>query len=308
MSLLRVEHRRALATAAVVLGAVATASNPVFVRLSDVGLIASAFHRMFWAVPVIFVWVLLSRRGGGDSARMTSRDRVLLGLCGAFFAADLVALHTSISLTYAANSILFLNAQPIYVVIAAWLLFGTSVSRRFVLAAAVAMLGALMLVWQSASFGGDYLLGDGLGVVAGLCYAGYILAAARLRDGRSSAVINLWTCVVGAPLLLVAALAAGQDVVPPTARDWSLMIALGVVSRALGQGLIVWGLAYLPSSFSSVALLVAPVAAAVFARLLLDEVLTVMQVAGMLVVLAGIYSAWRASFPAAIRAAAKPTP
>jgi drug/metabolite transporter (DMT)-like permease len=293
-----VDRRRALATAAVVLGAVATASNPVFVRLSDVELVASAFHRMAWAIPVFWLWAWLSRRHKPrEAVAFSRRDIALLFVCGAFFAADLVALHTSISLTNAANSILFLNAQPIYVVTAAWLLFGTRVSSRFILAAAIAMSGAVLLVWQSASFGRDHLLGDGLGVVAGLCYAGYILAAARLRNGRTSADINLWTCVVAAPILLLTALLLGQDILPETGRDWTLMIALGVISQACGQGLIVWGLAYLPSSFSSVALLVAPIAAAVFAQLVLDEILTGMQMLAMLVVLAGVYGAWRASFP-----------
>lgn len=290
------DRRRAVAAAAVVLGAVATAANPVFVRLSDVELVASAFHRMAWAIPVIWLWASLGRRRRTARIELRGREFVLLVLCGAFFAADLASLHTSISLTHAANSILFLNAQPIYVVAAAWLLFGTVVSTRFIAATAVAMTGAVLLVWQSASFGGGHLLGDGLGVLAGLCYAGYILAAGQLRKGRDSAVINLWTCVIGAPILLLAALLAGQDIVPATGRDWALMIGLGVVSQACGQGLIVWGLAHLPSSFSSVALLVAPIAAAVFAGLILDEMLTGLQVLGMIVVLAGVYGAWRASF------------
>lgn len=297
MSSMPLDRRRALAATAVVLGAVATAANPVFVRLSDVELVASAFHRMAWAIPVVWVWAWIGRRRDPPARpEFSRRDIMLLALCGAFFAADLVALHTSISLTHAANAILFLNAQPIYVVVAAWLLFGTMVSARFVAAAAIAMTGAVLLAWQSASFGGGHLLGDGLAVLAGLFYAGYILAAGRLRSGRTSADINLWTCLVGAPVLLLAALFLGQDIVPASGRDWSLMIALGVISQACGQGLIVWGLAHLPSSFSSVVLLVAPVAAAIFARLVLDELLTYLQMLAMLIVLAGVYGAWRASF------------
>lgn len=297
MSPVSLDRRRALAATAVVLGAVATAANPVFVRLSDVELVASAFHRMAWAIPVVWVWAWIGRRRDPPArTEFSRRDIMLLALCGAFFAADLVALHTSISLTHAANAILFLNAQPIYVVAGAWLLFGTVVSARFVAAAAIAMAGAVLLAWQSARFGGDHLLGDGLGVLAGIFYAGYILAAGRLRSGRSSGDINLWTCLVGAPILLLAALSVGQDIVPATGRDWLLMIALGVVSQACGQGLIVWGLAHLPPGFSSVVLLAAPVAAAVFAHLVLDEVLAGLQVLAMFIVLAGVYGAWRATF------------
>ena len=308
----------ALAAAAVVLGAVATSSNPVFVRLSDVPETASAFHRMAWALPAFALWGLVSGLGargmpsGGDrgpprarepasSRRLRAgswiprggRDRLLLALCGIFFAADLAALHAAVNLTTAANAILFLNAQPIYVSIGAWLLFGERIGSRFAGAAALAMIGAVVLTWTSLDLGGGHALGDALGVVAGVCYAGYILAASRLRADYSSLTINVFTCAVGAPLLLAAALATGQAIAPPTANDWLLMVGLGVVAHACGQGLIVWGLAHLPAAFASVSLLVAPMSAAAFAWLLLAESLGPVQLGGMALVLVGVQLAWR---------------
>ena len=301
------------------LGAVATSSNPVFIRLSDVPETASAFHRMAWALPAFAAWGLVaalgargavgSRAPGAQGApgprrsrrllhptgmRAGRRDLLLLVLCGVFFAGDLAALHAAVNLTTAANAILFLNAQPIYVAIGAWVLFGERVGARFAAAAAVAMTGAVALTWTSLDLGAERALGDALGVAAGICYAGYLLAASRLRTGYSSLVINVATCLVGAPLLLAAALASGQPITPPTAADWLLMIGLGVVAHALGQGLIVWGLAHLPAAFASVSLLVAPVSAALLAWLLLGEPLGPVQVAGMALVLAGVQLAWRA--------------
>ncbi|MDE0459199.1 MAG: DMT family transporter [Chromatiales bacterium] len=307
-----------LAAVAVVLGAVATSSNPVFVRLSDVPETVSAFHRMAWALPAFAVWGLMGgigarlmlagrrrrvpvgpecppvrRRSGVFGIPAEPRDRLLLVLCGVFFAGDLAALHAAVNLTTAANAILFLNAQPIYVSIGAWLLFGQRMSVQFVGAAAIAMFGAAVVTWTSVDLGAGHALGDALGVVAGVCYAGYILAASRLRSDYSSLAINVATCVVGAPLLLAAALASGQSIAPPTVNDWMLMIGLGVLAHACGQGLIVWGLAHLPAAFASVSLLVAPVSAAVLAWLLLAEPLGPVQVAGMALVLAGVQLAWR---------------
>ncbi|MDX1431242.1 MAG: DMT family transporter [Gammaproteobacteria bacterium] len=289
---------RALPTFAVMLGAVATASNPVFVRLSDLAPIASAFHRMAWALPLVWLWAASERAGAErPAATIDAGDWRRLALCGVFFAGDLACLHGSIELTVAANSILFLNAQPIYVVLGAWLLFGERVTRAFLLGLAVALGGVLMLVWQNLGTG--RLAGDALGILAGICYAGYILAASRLRVRHSSAVVNAWTCLVATPILLAGAVLAGASVLPASAEGWLLMIGLGVICQALGQGLIVWGLAHLPASFSALTLLVAPVAAALFAWALLGEALGTLQVAGMLVVLAGIQLAWRAAAPRA---------
>ena len=316
----------ALAAAGVVLGAVATSSNPVFVRLSDVPETASAFHRMAWALPAFAVWGFVGGfgargvlTGGGRYAsaapgprrsrrlfrtiRIPSepRDQWLLVLCGVFFAGDLAALHAAVNLTTAANAILFLNAQPIYVSIGAWLLFGERMGIRFAGAAALAMIGAVVLTWTSLDLGAGHALGDALGVAAGVCYAGYILAASRLRTDYSSLTINIATCLVGAPLLLAAALATGQPITPPTVNDWLLMIGLGVVAHACGQGLIVWGLAHLPAAYASVSLLVAPVSAALLAWLLLAEPLGPVQLAGMALVLAGVQLARRAHDTESIR-------
>ena len=84
-----------------------------------------------------------------------------------------------------------------------------------------------------------------------------------------------------------------RSIAPPTVNDWMLMIGLGVLAHACGQGLIVWGLAHLPAAFASVSLLVAPVSAAVLAWLLLAEPLGPIQIAGMVLVLAGVQLAWR---------------
>jgi len=276
-----------IALAAVFTGAIATAANPVFVRLTDLEPVASAFHRMLWALPLMLFWAAWEPR----QPRATGgarRNRLLLALCGLFFAADLAALHWSIELTVAANSILFLNAQPIYVALGAWLLFGSRITSGFLAGTVVALAGAAMLTWQSLALGGGHLVGDALGVSAGLCYAGFILTASRLRACFSSARVNAWTCALGTPLLLLAALGAGQDPLPRSVNDWLLMIGLGVVSQAAGQGLIVWGLAHLAPAFSAVTLLAAPVAAALFAWWLLDEPLTSLQLLGMAVVLTGV--------------------
>jgi len=220
-----------------VVGAAATAINPVFVRLSDLEPVASAFHRMAWALPLMWAWARLERRPPPpDTRHSPARDVGLLALCGVFFAADLAALHFSIQLTTAANAILFLNAQPIYVVFGAWLLFGEQVRPAFLAGVAVAITGAVVMLNQSADFGEGQLLGDGLGIAAGVFYAGFILTASRLRSRFSSAVVNTWTCLIAAPLLLVAALSTGQGVIPGSTEGWAVVIALGVISQAGGQG------------------------------------------------------------------------
>ena len=129
------------AVLALICGASATALNPVFVRLMDLDPSASAFHRMAWAFPLMWGWAFIENRSQTKKAAAGS-DRWALALCGLFFAGDLLALHWAIELTAVANAILFLNAQPIYVALGAWLLFGERVNAGLGVGIAVGITGA----------------------------------------------------------------------------------------------------------------------------------------------------------------------
>jgi drug/metabolite transporter (DMT)-like permease len=103
------------------------------------------------------------------------------------------------------------------------------------------------------------------------------------------------TSTITALFLLPAALASGEATLPATASGWWILIGLALVSHAAGQGLIAYSLAHLPAAFSSVSLLFQPVMAALFAWVLLSEALVPLQMAGGVIVLAGIYLARRGS-------------
>jgi drug/metabolite transporter (DMT)-like permease len=286
------KNRSATSLVAVIVGAICTATNPIFVRFSELEPVVSAFHRILWALPILLLWTYISKTPKTGAVNPT--DRWLLVICGVCFAGDLLCLHLAIDRTFAANAIVFLNAQPIYVVIFAWLFFAERVSRNFVIAMLIAFVGVASLMW-SGNKGAGNLLGDALGIAAGIFYAGFLLAASRLRRRHSSMKINVWTCLVALPILFVVAIMSAGPLLPSSFEGWGYMLALGIVSHALGQGLIVWGLAQLATSMSALVLLVAPIAAAGFAWVLLGESLNLAQILSALVVLVAIQLAWRGS-------------
>ena len=86
-----------------------------------------------------------------------------------------------------------------------------------------------------------------------------------------------------------------EPLFPVTLRGWLVVLGLAWVSQVAGQGLIAFGMAHLPASFSSVSLLVQPAAATVLAWALLSESLSWWQAAGGAAVLGGILLARRGS-------------
>ena len=276
---------------ALVLGATFIALSPIFVRLSDVGPTASAFWRVGLAAPLLWGLLLLSWRTG--AARASAK---LLVAAGCAFAGDLAFWHWSIRFTSVANATLLANLAAPFVTLALWMFWRKRPSATFVLGLGAALVGVLMLVHTSLSFSPTALVGDAFGVITALFYAAYILSVKELRDrGAATLYLMAMTSTLTALLLLPAALASGEALHPLTARGWLVLAGLAWISHCAGQGLIAYSLAHLPASFSSVSLLFQPVMAAIFAWLLLSEPLVPIQVAGALVVLAGIYLARRGS-------------
>jgi drug/metabolite transporter (DMT)-like permease len=279
---------------ALLLGAACIAFSPIFVRLSEAGPTATAFWRVALALPPLWAFGLFEKKAALGKGERGAR--LLLGAAGLAFAGDLGFWHASIQLTSVANATLLANLSSLFVTLAAWIFLREAPSRLFLAGLGLALLGVVLLVRTSLQFSASALLGDALGVLTAMFYAGYILAVKGLRDRGATALrIMAVTSTLTAILLLPAALATGERFFPATATGWLVVLGLALVSHAAGQGLIAYALAHLPAAFSSVGLLLQPVVAAFFAWLLLAEPLAALQIAGGLVVLAGIYLARRGS-------------
>ena len=284
------------ALAALLCGAVGIAFAPIFVRLSELGPSATAFHRLALALPALWLWHHMEDRSARPAARPASRaDYLGLVVAGLFFAGDLAFWHWSVRLTTVANATLLANFAPVFVTLAAFALFGERFSRTFLVGMALALVGACVLMGRSLTLSLTHMFGDALGIVTAMFYAGYIVAVGRLRARFSTATIMAWSGLVTCAALLPVALLSGESLIATTAYGWAVLLGLALISHAGGQSLIAYALAHLPAALSSVSLLLQPAVAALLAWIILDEALGPWQALGALIILVGIYLARRGS-------------
>ena len=272
-----------------VLGAVLIGLAPIFVRLAGVGPTAAAFWRVFLALPVLYMlqWATTSAASRGDQARKGG-STLILWLAGLAFAGDLAVWHQSIHLTSIANSTLLTNLAPVFLTLVLHFGFGQRHAPRFWLGLVLALVGAVVLLAGSLRIGPETVLGDLCAIVTAMFYAAYQLLVSRGRQNFSALDVMLRSSAGAAVVLLVITVATGEPFWPRDAHSWAILAALAVISHVGGQGLIAWALAHLPASFSSVTLLVQPIAATIFAWLILSEGFGPQQVLGGVIVMAGI--------------------
>ncbi|MBI5041927.1 MAG: DMT family transporter [Gammaproteobacteria bacterium] len=267
------------------IGAVCIAFSPIFVRLSEIGPLATAFYRVYLALPVLWLFVAHDTERNFPSDGTRPRDWLYMFLAGVLFALDLIAWHTSIMLTSVANATLLANFAPVFVTIGSWLLFKERFSVKFLVALALGIAGAATLMGDSLQLDHAHLAGDALGLLTAVFYGGYILTVSRLRRRLPTFLVMAVSGLVSALMLLPVAVYVETDILAYTAYGWAILAGLALISHTGGQGMITFSLAHLPAAFSSLTLLLQPVIAAFLAWWLLDESLRTWQSVGALMVL-----------------------
>lgn len=269
---------------ALALGVGCIGFSAIFVKLANVAGPVSAFYRVLIAGTVLVPWWLA--RG---QRRLPRAQVGLIILSGTFFAVDIAMWNTSIMLIPAATATLLANNSPLWVGLASFLLFRERLSGRYWLGLTVALAGMMWLVGFAAIRHLRLDPGNLLAVGASVFYAAYLLTAHRARAKVDLLTVMTLSTVTSIILLLGINLAMGTTLTGYARPTWLALAGLGLVSQLTGWLAINYALGHLRAAPVSVCLLSQVVVTALVAMPLLGEFLKSNQVAGGILVLAGIY-------------------
>jgi drug/metabolite transporter (DMT)-like permease len=280
-------------------GAACIGFSAVFVRYADVGPAAIGFWRMVFALPLLMTWQMRQvgghRRGWAGGAGWRNWPAIAAGLA---FATDVTLFNAALERTSIASASLLGNLSPIFVVLGAWLFFRQRPSLRLLGTLALAVAGAVLLVLPKIDGTGMVqssrgLLGDGLAAAAALAYALYLLAVRRARDDIGAGEVALVSTLVCMVACLGAAFAMGETILPGSWQGWLAVIALGMVSHAMGQGLITISLGTMGASAASLVLVFPAVVSIAAAWVIFSETPTPVQLVGGVAILVAVALARR---------------
>ena len=260
----------------------------IFVRFADVSPSTATVFRCLYALPALAALALLEERRHGPR---DPAQRRLARLAGAFFATDLTAFHYAIGAVGAGLATVLANLQVVIVGLLAWVLLAERPGNRAITAVPLALSGAALIsgLGRAGAYGSDPALGVAFGLLAATFYAGYLLVLRRGgRDPRHAAGPVFDATVASTVTALLIGLALGDLDLAPHLPAHGWLLALALVAQVTGGLLIFVSLPRLPAVLTSIILTAQPIGTVALAAVLLGEAPSLIQLAGVGLILAAL--------------------
>lgn len=225
-----------------------------------------------------------SARGSEFRSLLQARgvDRAALVLGAAAVAGYQVCFFSAVRLTgVAIGTVVAIGSGPVFTGLISTLTGTSRLSARWTSATAGAVLGCSILL-AGGKTAGVQLAGAGLALLAGLCYACYAVAAARLITGGASERSVMAIMFGGGGLVLLPVLLAGPVGWLLSVRGAAVVFELGVLATAIAYLLYGYGLRTVQAPVAVTLGLAEPAVASLLAVVVLRERLTGTAGSGLL--------------------------
>jgi len=220
---------------------------------------------------------------------------MLAALSGGLFACDNALFNIAVQRTAVGAATLFANISPLFVGLGTWFLLGRRPGREFWVGLLLTTSGGALIVGHSALLASSdpsasrEVSGAVLAILASVFFAAYLMATESARTGVDTLIFTTLSVWWSAVVLGVACVVVGAPLRGFSPRTWAALAALGLISQLGGYLAVTFALGRLPATVTSVGLLAQAPVTALIAAVVLGERLSAGQLAGGVLVLAGVY-------------------
>lgn len=228
---------------------------------------------------------------------------LLCGICGGsvyFVAENAALLYTS-----ATNVSLITSTSPLINALLVFLMYkDESPSRGFIIGSVIAMTGVAMVILgssgegESASAVEHGILGDGLSLMAAVCWSIYALLLRKLQAFYSAIVVTRKTFFYGLITALPFLMMQPSRITAETftrPEVWINLLTLALFASSLAFVIWAWVIARIGAVKAGNYLYFQPIVTLIFGYLVLNQVMTLLGLAGCVLTILGVYCGERLS-------------
>jgi len=276
-------------------GAAILSFAPLLYIQSDTAPLTGAFYRMLYALPILALLVLISKKQDFRD----SNSRWLAFGAGILLALDFAGYHSAIDYIGSGIATLIGNSQVIIVTLVTWWLFGERPNRIILLSLPVVMFGLVLIsgIWDDAPYGEDPVKGVIGGMVAAIFYSSFLIVYRQSNRIGGPAVNAQFDATAGATLgiLILGTMplnSLGMEAIDHTISwpNHGWLVLLAISCQVIGWIAITYALPRLPAAHTSFAVLLQPVLTIIWGMMILGEDPSPQQSAGMVLILFSVIS------------------
>jgi drug/metabolite transporter (DMT)-like permease len=267
-------------------GIICLSFSAFFLRWSDAPGPVTALYRMIFASLILTPFALPRLLRGKVAIERKWLRFPLVG--GVFSSLDFTFWSLAVGMTTVANATLLGNASPLWVALFALLVFREKLGRLFWAGLGLILAGAVLMMGNDFMLHPTVGLGDLLALTSSIFYSGVFLSAQRGRENLDPLTYT-WVAVCTTALcLLIIVVLLGYPLTGFPPKTWLIFLASAIFSQILGFLSTSYALGHLPASIVAPTMIGQPVLTAILAIPFLGEVPANWQLAGGILVLAGI--------------------
>lgn len=272
---------------ALIIGAIAVSTSAIFVKLSSAPAAVIATYRLLFAVLLMVPF--FSTKYLKEIRLIEKKDWIYSIIAGVFLAFHFIFWFESLNYTSVASSVVLVTLQPIFAFIGTYFFYKEKLSLGAFFSGILAIIGSFIISWGDFQVSGMALWGDFLAIIAAVMVTAYFLFGQTVRKRLSLFTYTFVVYLISSLTLIIYDLILGYSFFSYPKQDWIVFLLLALVPTLLGHTLFNWAIKWLSTSIISMSILFEPVGASILAYFILNEVLTVSQWIGGLILMAGLF-------------------
>jgi len=259
--------------------------SAIFVKLSDAPSTIMVMYRMFLACLLILPIVYKYRK---SFLKIKRKEWTAITFAGIFLAGHFGLWFESLNHTTVASSTLILALQPAIALIGGLIFFKEKIDIRTVAAMGIAFAGVVVVGGGSFGGGSGALLGNILSFLAVVSVVLYLMIGQRNVKSINHWVYSFLVFLVAGISVAVFNLIGGIAFTGYSGNDWLVFLMLAIFPTGAH---IIFNLLlnYVNTTTVSMSTLGEPIGASILAVILLNEVLTSVEMIGGVLIIAGIF-------------------
>lgn len=272
-----------------VICAVTISFSSVFVKISHVPSIVSAFYRVGFGSVFLIIACLI----GKEFKKRSIKNNFLAILCGILFALDLWCWHTSIHYVGPGLATILANSQVFVLSIVGFLVFKEKIGLKFVISLPLAFLGLFMIIGMNlGKLSPEYRMGIFLGFATAVFYSLFLLLLRKIQSDKTDFSLFYYLMLLSvssAVFLGIKIHLSGISFMIPDFSSLLALLCLGFFIQTLAWMVISNCLPKVRASHAGLILLLQPALSFVWDVALFNRQTDAMGWAGVCVVLFAIY-------------------